>query len=221
MIADAIRESLKVLNITLDEFSELVIRLLDYGVITRDKTQVEARLYDRFVHCEELVEDYLSITRIRLQHDTKFCFIRVYPPGSTVPGMIDIDSTAFNGGFRVKPSQQDIAVVLVLRIEYEKSLREGQIDEKGCVLIPLESLAISHKNLLKRPLPDSHAERLAIFKRLRQLRLIDFNIDDDLNLNDSWISIQPSITSFVSDEVLTALYPADISVMSKESQDVL
>ena len=221
MIADAIAESLKPLNITLDEFSELVIRLLDYGVITRDKSQVEAKLYDRFVQCEELVEDYLSITRARLQHDIKFCFIRVYPPGSTVPGMIDIDDTAFNSGFRVKPSQQDIAAILVLRVEYEKSLREGQVDEKGCVLIPLESLAISHKNLLKRPLPDSHGERIAIFKRLRQLRLIDFNIDDNVNLNDSWISIQPSVTSFVSDEVLSALYPADLSMMNVEVQDVL
>jgi len=221
MIADAIAESLKPLNITVDEFSELVIRLLDYSVITRDKSQVEAKLYDRFVQCEALVEDYFLIMRIRLQHDIKFCFIRVFPPGATVPGMIDIDDTTFNSGFRVKPSQQDIAAILVLRVEYEKSLREGQVDEKGCVLIPLESLAISHKNLLKRPLPDSHTERLSIFKRLRQLRLIDFNIDDDLNLNDSWISIQPSITSFVSDEVLSVLYPADVSMMNKEMQDVL
>lgn len=220
MIADAIRNSLKVLNITLDEFSELVVRLLDYGVITRDKSQIEARLYDRFVQCEALVEDYLSITRVRLQHDTRFSFIRVFPPGATVPGMIDIDDSAFNSGFRVKPSQQDIAAILVLRVEYEKSLREGQVDEKGCVLIPLEGLAISHKNLLKRPLPDSHGERLAIFKRLRQLRVIDFNIDDDLNSNDSWISIQPSITSLVSDEVLSVLYPADVSIY-KEPEGVL
>ncbi|MFT7131056.1 MAG: hypothetical protein ACI89U_003183 [Gammaproteobacteria bacterium] len=220
MIANAIAESLKPLSITVDEFSELVIRLLDYGVITRDKSQVEAKLYDRFVQCEELVEDYFSIIRVRLQHDIKFCFIRVFPPGSTVPGMIDIDA-AFNSGFRVKPSQQDIAAILVLRVEYEKSLREGKVDEKGCVLIPLESLAISHKNLLKRPLPDNHTERLLIFRRLRQLRLIDFNIDDDLNLNDSWISIQPSITSFVGDEVLSVLYPTDVSTVDKEIQDVL
>lgn len=221
MIADAVIESLKPLNITLEEFSEVVIRLLDYGVITRDKSQVEAKLYDRFLQCAELVEDYFSIIRVRLQHDTKFCFIRVYPPGAVVPGMIDIDDGPFSNGFRVKPSQQDIAAILVLRVEYEKSLREGQVDDKGCVLIPLESLAISHNNLLKRPLPDSHTERLSIFKRLRQLRLIDFNIDDDLHLNDSWISIQPSITSFVSDAALSELYPADVSVAGKEIHDVL
>ncbi len=221
MIADAIEGALKKLNVTLDEFSELIVRLLDYGVITREKSQIETKFYDRFVQCEALVEDYLSITRVRLQHDTKFCFIRVYPPGAIVPGMIDVDDTAFNNGFRVKPSQQDIAAILVLRLEYEKSLREGQVNEKGGVLIPLESLAISHKNLLKRPLPDSHGERLAIFKRLRQLRLIDFNIDDDLNSNDSWISIHPSITSFVSDEVLSTLYPADVTLIDTESDNVL
>ncbi len=211
MIAEAIEEALKTLNISKDDFSELLIRLLDYGVINRDESQVEAKLYDRYIQCEALVEDYLSMLKLRILHDRKFLFIRIFPPGSTVPGMIDIDPGAFNNGFRVKPGQQDIATILVLRIEYEKSLREGQVNEKGCVLLPLEGLAISFKNLLKRSLPDSHGERKHIFKRLRQLRLINFNADSDLDSADSWISIQPSITSFVSDDVLGTLYPADHS----------
>ena len=121
--------------------------------------------------------------------------------------MIDPESDAFNNGFRVKPNQQEVAVILVLRVEYEKSLREGQVDEKGCVLLPLEGLAIAHKNLLRRSLPDNLGERKAIFKRLRQLRLIHFNAEADLESAESWISIQPGITSFVSSEVLDSLYP--------------
>ncbi len=221
MITDVIQESLKRHNLSIDVFSELVIRLLDYGVITREKSQIETKLYDRFVQCEELVEDYLAPLKVRIQHDRKFCFVRVFPPGATVPGMPDLEDTPFNGGFRVKPSQQDIAAILVLRVEYEKSLREGKVDEKGCVLIALESIAISHKNLLKRPLPEIQGERLAIFKKLRQLRLIDFKLDEDINNNDSWISIQPSITSFVNDEVLSALYPVKDNFKNEEPQDVL
>ena len=102
-----------------------------------------------------------------------------------------------------------------------KLLREGKVDEKGCVLIAMESVAISHKNLLKRPLPEVQGERLAIFKKLRQLRLIDFNLEEDINNKDSWVSIQPSITSFVSDEVLTTLYPTEGNAIDKESSDVL
>ena len=221
MITEVIQESLIKNNVSMDEFSELVIRLLDYGVITREKSQVETKLYDRFVQSEELVEDYLSPLKLRIQHDRKFCFVRIFPPGSIVSGMPDVDDTPFNGGFRVKPSQQDIATILVLRVEYEKSLREGQVDEKGCVLIAMESVAISHKNLLKRPLAEVQGERLAIFKKLRQLRLIDFNLDEDISNNDSWVSIQPSITSFVSDDVLSALYPIEGTTKKKESQDVL
>ena len=221
MITGVIQESLKQSNLSSDEFSELVIRLLDHGVITRDKSQVETRLYDRFIQCEELVEDYLAPLKVRIQHDRKFSFVRVFPPGSTVSGVQEIEDTPFNGGFRVKPSQQEIAAILVLRVEYEKLLREGKVDEKGCVLIAMESVAISHKNLLKRPLPEVQGERLAIFKKLRQLRLIDFNLEEDINNKDSWVSIQPSITSFVSDEVLTTLYPTEGNAIDKESSDVL
>ncbi|KZZ57759.1 hypothetical protein A3760_29765 [Oleiphilus sp. HI0122] len=106
-------------------------------------------------------------------------------------------------------------------MEYEKSIREGQIDEKGCVLISMESMAISHKNLLKRALPESQGERLLILKRLRQLRLIDFNLDEDIGNSDSWISVQPSITSFVSDDVFSALYPIEQDALNREPQDVL
>ena len=223
MLTGAIEASLKDLNLSVDEFSELIIRLLDYGVINRDESQVESRLYDRYIQCDELVEDYLSILKVRIQHDRKFCFIRIFPPGSTVPGMIDIDEGAFNAGFRVRPTQQEVAAILVLRVEYEKSLREGKVNEKGCVLIPLEGLAISFQNLLRRSLPDSMGERKNIFKRLRQLRLIDFNAEAELDSAESWISIQPSITSFVSDDVLSTLYPpqaADPQRVEKSSENM-
>jgi hypothetical protein len=98
-------------------------------------------------------------------------------------------------------------------------LREGQVDERGCVLIPLESIAISYQNLLKRSLPDSQGERKNMFKRLKQLRLIDFNSEFDLDTADNWISIQPSITSFVNAEVLTALYPAQPAEIMAESAE--
>jgi hypothetical protein len=119
------------------------------------------------------------------------------------------DAVPFNSGFRTRPSQQEVGVIIVLRVEYEKALREGQVDEHGCVMLPLESLAIALKNLLRRALPDNQGERKVLFKHLRQLRLINFNSDSDLDLEDSWLSIQPAITSFVSDTVLDQLYPND------------
>jgi len=220
MIQTEIEESLKNLNVSNDDFSELVIRLLDYGVINRDESQIEALLYDRYLQCSELVEDYLSVLKVRIQHERKFCFIRVFPPGAVVPGMLDDEQNAFNSGFRAKPSQQEVAVILALRVEYEKALREGKVDDKGSVMLPLEGLAIALKNLLKRSLPESMAERRLIFKRLRQLRLIQFNPEVDFDNSESWIRIQPAITSFVNDEVLGHLYPQDETTPPTASNDI-
>ncbi len=205
MFVEEIAEGLSELGISAEEFSELLIRLLDYGVLCRDESQIESQLYDRYLQCGELVEDYLSLIKMRIQHDSRFCFVRIFPPGAVVPGLADDDHSAFNSGFRQRPSQQEVALILVLRVEYEKALRDGQVDDKGCVMLALEGLAIAYKNLLKRPLPDTAVERKNIFKRLRQLRLIRYNTEQELDFAEGWISIHPSITRFVNDEVLVNL----------------
>ncbi len=218
---ELIDEQLKSHGISADEFSELLIRLLDYGVINREESQIEAALYDRYIQCDRLVEEYLSVIKVRIFHDEKFHFIRVFPPGAVVPGLPDQDGSAFNGGFRTKPTNQEVAVILVLRVEYEKALREGLVDDKGCVMISLESLSFSLKNLLKRSLPESLMERKSLFKRLKQLRLIHVNSETDIESSDYWIKVQPSITSFINDDALAQLYPADTSVKTVEENDVL
>lgn len=206
---DFLNDALSSANLTRNEFSELVIRLLDYGVLNRDENQTEAQLYDRYLQCASLVEQYLGVLGVRIQHDRQFAFVRIYPPGAEVPGIADDDSGPFNTGFRVRPSQQEVALILVLRAEYQKSLREGQVDEKGRAMLSLEGLAIAMNNLLKRSLPEGLGERKQLFRRLKQLRLIQYHLEDELDSDESWLSIQPSITSFVSDDVLQALATGD------------
>lgn len=205
MINTLINDALDKLNISPDAFSELLIRLLDYGVICRDESLIEEQLYDRYLQCQSLIEDYLLPLKVRIQHDKKFAFVRVYPPGSVVPGLADQEDQPFSQGFRTRPNQQEIAVILVLRAEYDKALRDGQIDENGCVLISLEALSIALNNLLKRQLPDNSVDRKQLFRRLRQLRLIHVNNDDFGDSGESWLRIRPGITSFVSEAVLNAL----------------
>ncbi|MCP8898037.1 DUF4194 domain-containing protein [Gilvimarinus xylanilyticus] len=202
---DFLTQALAPSGITRQEFSELMIRLLDYGVLSREESQTEAQLYDRYLQCASLVEEYLAVIGVRIQHDRQFAFVRIFPPGAEVPGVADDDNSPFNTGFRVRPTQQEVAVILVLRAEYQKSLREGQVDEKGRAMLSLEGLAIAMNNLLKRNLPEGLVERKQLFRRLKQLRLIQYHLEDDLDSDESWISIQPSITSFVSDDVLQAL----------------
>lgn len=204
MIEQALDEALAQCRLTRSEFSELLVRLLDYGVICRDESNIETLLYDRFQRCEQVIRDWIAPLGLRLQHDTRFQFIRVYPPGSEVPGMPDQEEP-HHGGFRARLSQQEVAAILVLRVEYDKSLREGQVDDQGCVALTLEALELGLRNLLKMSLPDKLAERKQLLKKLRQLRLIQFNGEDSEAAVETLLRVRPTIAQFVSESALAQL----------------
>ncbi len=205
LITDTLRTSLERDVLTLQEFTELTIRLLDYGVLCRDESQVEQTLYDRFIRVEDLVADYLSVLGIRLLHDRQFQYVRAFPPGAEIPGLDEEVEGPQAGGLRSRLTQQEVALVLVLRTQYDKALREGEVDDNGCVMLNFETVVIGMRNLLGRSLPDNVTERRQLFKRLRQLRLIQFNQEEDMDTGNAWIRIRPLIVSFVSDEVLSAI----------------
>lgn len=205
MLKDWLADQLVDKPFTVADVSELLIRLLDYGIVCRDESLVEQRLYDRFVQCEAIVEDYLDVLGMRLDHNRRFRFVRVFPPGAQVPGLQDDDQQPFNGGFRTRLGQLDVALVLVLRIEYAKHLREGKIDDQGCVMVSMEALSIAFNNFIKRSLPENLTERRAMFRRLRQLRLVRYQQEDDLDSPEAWFKICPTIASFVSDEAMDVL----------------
>lgn len=214
LFSQALAPALLAEGLDLQEFTELLIRLMDYGVICRDESQVEADLYDRYLRVESLIEDYLSLLGVRIQHERRFCFVRLYPPGARVPGLQDetadpLSNTPFNNGLRATLNQQEVAIILVLRAEYDKALREGNVDEQGSVLVSLESLGIALRNLLRRSLPENKTERTLLFRRLRQLRLIHYRQEEDMESDDTWIRIRPTLMSFVSDDVLATLGGGD------------
>lgn len=207
-IQTSLESALEARGVDPGQFSELMIRLLDHGVLCRDESKREAELYDRYLQVADLVEDYLGVLRVRLLHEPRFHSLRLFPPGAEVPGLSDTGD-AFNSGLRERLSQQEVALTLVLRAEYDKALREGQIDESGQVLLPMESLSLASKNLLGRPLPEGLVERRALFRRLRQMRLIRSAGDDALDDAEAWITIRPDITSLVTDTVLAELSAGD------------
>ncbi|MEH6448674.1 MAG: DUF4194 domain-containing protein [Oleispira sp.] len=203
------------------ELSELLIRLLDYGVICRDESQVEQQLYDRYLRLEEIVSDYLELIGVRVQHDKRFQFIRLYPPGSEIPGVQDEPNAIQSPGLRMRLNQNEVALILVLRAQYDKALREGQVDEQGCVMVSLESLSIAIKNLLKRTLPENMTERKQLFRRLKQLRLIQIANEDRLDDGDMWMRIRPMIMSYVSEQVLADLMENENSAAEDSSDDAV
>ena len=63
------------------------------------------------------------------------------------------------------------------------------------------------KNWLNRSLPEKATERRAVFKRLRQLRLIEYREEDDLDQAEAWVRIHPMIVDFVNADAIEALQP--------------
>jgi hypothetical protein len=204
-LTETIKQQLERENISIGEFKELLIRLLNYGVLCRAESQTEQQLYDRFLRIENLVCEYLNLLDISVLHDRRFEYLRLYPPGSQVPGMDDAQDESYTGSLRTRLTQQEVALVLVLRAQYDKALHEGQVDEYGFVTESLEAISIAMKNLLGRSLPEKITERKRLFQRLRQLRLIQYRQEEDIESGEAWIKIHPMIVGFVNDEVLEAL----------------
>lgn len=220
MLSEYLKERLEKTGIELDEFRELLIRLLNYGVLCRAESQVEQRLYDRYQRIPLLVQDYLELIGVRIHHDERFETIRLYPPGSRVPGMEDAEHQAWSGSLRRRLSQAEVALLLVLRMQYDKALREGRVDENGFVTESLESLAIAMKNLLGRSLPEKLTERRRLFLRLRQLRLIDFHQEEDIDNSEAWLRIHPMIVEFVNEEAIGALEQTGAALSAVPDEDV-
>ncbi len=205
MLTDYLAERLESAGVSLDEYRELCLRLLNYGVLCRDESQTEQQLYDRYVRVPELVDDYLGLVGIQVFHDRRFAYLRLYPPGARVPGMEDAEEGAFTGGLRARLRQDEVALLLVLRQLYDKALREGQLDESGCVTESMESVGIAMRNQLGRSLPEKLTERKRVFERLRKLRLIRYAQDQDFEAADAGLKIHPMIVAFVTDDALAAL----------------
>lgn len=219
---EALEQQLDALGITLAEFSELSIRLLDYGIISRDDSQVEQQLYDRLVRCEALLVDYFAVLRIRLMHDKQFHFVRLYPPGAEVPGLPSQEMIQ-GAPLRQRPSQNEVALILVLRTLYDQGLREARLDEQGIVATTVENVGITLRNLMGRSLPENITERRQLWRRLRQWRLIRMAEDAVLDPVDAVLHIRPTIVSLVSDAVLQQLeQPGPVPVsedMPAEQED--
>ncbi|HEY7773289.1 MAG TPA: DUF4194 domain-containing protein [Marinagarivorans sp.] len=205
MISDYLRGPLSEKNVSNEEFSELLIRLLDYGVLCRDENNIEQRLYDRYLRIEPMVVDFISVLGMRIEHNARFGFIRVYPPGAQVPSLPDDEHAPFNSGFRQRLNQFEAALAIILRVEYGKQLREGKVDEQGAVLANMEAISIAFHNLLKKSLPENITERRNLFRKLRQLRVLHYQSEEDLDSLEGWVKIRPLIMGFVGDAALDAL----------------
>jgi len=216
-IGKYLEQRLEAAAVSADELRELLVRLLNYGILCREESQTERELYDRFLRVEDAARELLDLFGIGVLLDRRLEYLRLLPPGSQLPGMEGAAEQAFSGSLRARLSQNEVALLLVLRVQYDKALREGKLDENGFVSESFESLGIAMKNLLGRPLPDKVTERKRLFQRLKQLRLIDFRQEEDVDNSESWLRIHPMIVDFVGGDALAAL--SEVTALNAEDAE--
>ena len=205
MWTEHLAQELKNRNLSMAEFRAVLLRLLDKQVIYRHESLVEAELYDLFVRMQAVVETYLDILGITVFYNSQLNFVIAYPPGSDVPGVAfgDAGQTALQRRIHA----DEAGLMITLRLLYEEKIREGDIDEQGCVFVPLETVFTRYLSITKKEMPAAEAERRSLFNALKQLRIVTYS---DLAGAEQWIGIREIIMHFTLNGIVEALSDREI-----------
>lgn len=200
MWIDHLEQEIENRNLGMDEFRAVLLRLLDKQVVYRNESQVEAELYDLFVRTQDVVEAYLGVLGITVFWNPQLNFIIAYPPGSDIPGVQS--GHPGQAALQRRVHADEAGLLITLRLLYEEKIREGEIDEQGCVFVPLETVFTRYSSITKKEMPAAEAERRSLFQTLKQLRLVAYS---DLTGPDQWIGIREIIMHFTLNGVVDAL----------------
>ena len=199
-----------------NDVQELLHRLLDKQVIYREQSDTERRLYDRFIRCESLLEDYLSILDITIIHDNETGYIVVFPPQAIIPQETLDNELEPNPLLRIRFSALQKIVLIAMRYEYQQALEKGMLLENDIVEIILSEFIITLHKVFKRTDATTSTIR-ETFSELKRLRIIaippGFEEEDD-----TIIQIRPVIIRFTFTSTYNALKQAEESNNEKKDK---
>jgi hypothetical protein len=216
MWTDHLAKELENRNLGMAEFRAVLLRLLDKQVIYRHESQVEAELYDLFVRMQAIVEAYLGILGMTVFFNPRLNFVIVYPPGSDIPGVAGADPGQIALQRRIHGDEAGL--MITLRLLYEEKIREGEIDEQGCVFVPLETVFTRYLSITQKEMPTAEAERRSLFNALKQLRIVAYS---DLAGAEQWIGIREIIMHFTLNGIVEALTERETGAEAAESVDAV
>lgn len=203
-----LREKLAEANLTLDRFRELVARLLSYGVLVRDEDGTEKLLYDDARRLESVLAEYFDVAGLTLHHNKDAQFFRLYGPGAVVDGLEE-DPLAPVPSLKARVSVDFVAAAIALRFLYQEKLNQGSIGTDAEALISFEDLAATLQTQLKRQLPESATEKMALLAELKRHRLLRYQPSFSVTDEDAYLAIRPLILGIVSNEALATALDAD------------
>lgn len=208
---DAYQRALKESLADEERFRAVALRLLRHGVIAAKDSQHELALYSDCLRLKPLLDDYFHILGCRLHHDVDYQYFRLYPPGAGAPGQVGADAEEVTG-LRLKLTYAEIAAAIAVCFLYDKARQDGRLDDEGEVVESLETFHTAMQTTLKRSLPDGAVERKSIFHRLKQMKIIGYDHEADLNDPETVIVLRPFVTSLVYPDavnIIEAALPPD------------
>lgn len=210
-VRTAVREQLAEANMKLERFREIVSRLLAQGAIVRDEDRTEQLLYDDARRIEQLLDDYFELAGFRMHHDTANQFYRLYVAGAVVDGL-PADELEPVPSLRARVSPDFVAAALALRFLYQSRLNAGEIQTNGDALVSFEDIAATLQTQIKRQLPQTATDKLAVLNELKRQRLMTFSSTFSIGDGDALLVIRPTILGIVSNDALAAALEADGSI---------
>jgi len=209
MLTNVLTEHLEEKNVSLARFQEITCRLYASNILVRREDATEARLYDDARRIEPVLAEYLALAGLRLVHDSKNEFFRLYPPGAAIPGYAD-DGNEPVLSLRAKFTPDFVAAALALRFMYQQGLAEGggRLSDDGEVLVRFEELAMTLQTQLKRPLPETTTERTRLLADLKRQRLIHIAPSFSMTNEEDLMAIRSVILGVISEDMLQAALEA-------------
>lgn len=209
--SNLLNEQLAIANIKRERLREILARLMAYGIIVRDEDRTEQLLYDDARRIESLLEEYFDIAGFRLHHDSANQFYRLYAAGAVVDGLPE-DVYEAAPSLRARVSPDFVAMALALRFLYQNKLNTGEVQPQGEVLISFEEIAATMQTQLKRLLPSSIGDKMALLAELKRHRILSYTAEFAISDEDALLAIRPTILGIISNDALSAALDADGAV---------
>lgn len=192
-------------SVTLERFRQLIGRLYATGALYRPWSEEEGRLYDDASRIEPILADYFHLAGFRLTHDRDARILRLFPPGAD---QCEEGAQEVTKRLRTRVSREFAAALLALRFLYGKEVQEGNVNAQDEVAVTIEELAQAMAGTLGLQLPRASAERQALLRELRMHCVLRLPAESNVASVDSFIAIQRSILSLVSEGVLESVLAA-------------
>lgn len=185
-------------------FERIVNRLYANGILMREESDVEGRLYDDALRIEPILHDYFSLAGYRLTHNPRFMYMRLYPPATSA----ESDEAEGPRRLRHRLSASFAAYLLALRHIYKMALDTGDVNERGEVLVMLADVQQAMSVLMNVDPPASRTQRMEIYRELRIQKIVRLPDQFEAESDDMLLAIRSPILDFVSDTQILAVQHA-------------